>query len=203
MTRKTRKTRKADKAEELAREAEEAGLTGHLFTCDTPAEASRRSALAARFPVIRGRGAHSDFATIRRRMVCAGKIGGSWRGGKGCLTLSLEDLVARGCRKFGRNYVLAECGIGVHETACSKWRKPDGSPYTPEEMKANRKSASGIIGLNANGSMTSKALAASVCLKLGIRCILTTAGCTVVDSWPDYDDCVKRMDDAGCDICVS
>jgi hypothetical protein len=213
MADKTHKMRKAGKdrktgdqdelAEELAREAGETGLTEHFFSHDSPAEAMRRSALSARFPVIRGRGEHSDYATIRRRMVCAGKIGGSWRGGTGCLEMSLEDLVSRGCRKFGRNYVLAECGIGVHETACPKWNKPDGSPYTPKEMKANRKAASGIIGLNANGSMTSKALAASVCLKLGIRCVLTAGRCTIVDSWPDYDDCARRIDDAGCGMSIS
>lgn len=202
-TNKARKADKADEAEELLREAGEAGLTEHSCFDDSPDDASRRSSIAARFPVIRGRGRHSDYATIRRRMACAVKIGGSWRRVAGCLAMSLEDLVARGCRKFGRNYVLAECGIGVHETAHPRLHRPDGSLRTPEEMKDSRKAASGIVGLNCNGSMTSKALAASVCLKLGIRCTLTAAGCTIVDSWPDYDDCIRRMDDAGCDIMVS
>ena len=107
-------------------------------------------------------------------------------------------MLERGCSVYGRNYVLPECTIGVHDVVHPKYQDGNGNPLTPKQREENHKKGRRIIGLNANGSATAKAKAAMECLSLKVRCILEAGGCTIVDNWPDYEADSARLAAANC-----
>lgn len=162
--------------------------------------AKLRDELLMQFPVITSiKDKFSGFKDIRRRMKDASAIYEGYRGGIGCLEISIKDMLATGhCMIYGRNFVLPECGIGVHDVCWPEYSDKQGNSISEEVREMNRKKAKRIIGSNGNGSATSKAMAAHVCLKLGIRCRLVAGGVAIVDNWPDYDDDRKVLSDNSC-----
>ena len=143
----------------------------------------------------------ANFDAIRKRLVAKGKHGMYRCRTYGFIEVSLEDLVAHGCRRAGRNYILIEAGMGVHEVA-------DANHYhskTPDRKtrKENYKKAKGHIGCNCNASATAKALASSVFLKLGIRHRLSRRDDLIVDTWPDYEEAIKYLNENDCGYMLS
>ena len=157
------------------------------------------------FPVIRSfDNPHANFEAIRKRMKSAAKVSGVWRGSRGFIEVSIKDMLAHGCTVYGRNFVLPEGGLGVHDVVHPEWGTRDGKiKFTAEEREEHRKNARRIIGCNANGSGTAKALLAATCLRLGIRCILNVGQVLIVDSWPDYGEDSKVLDQNYCGYTVS
>lgn len=157
------------------------------------------------FPVIRSaRNRAANVNDIRKRMAEAGKLAGHHRGGCGFIEASIQDILARGGMCFGRNFVLPPCGTGVHDVARPKYLTKDGQEVSKEEREANRRRARHVIGCNGNASATAKAMMAAAFLKAGVRCRLYIAGkYTIVDNWPDYDECEKVLAENNCDYMVS
>ncbi len=165
---------------------------------------SRRDLLCDRFPVVSSsRDAHADFKSIRRRMKIAARLGNNWRGSMGFIEVSLQDMVRHGAVIYGRNYVLPELSLGVHEVASPVCGGKDGTTLTEKQMRENKKKCSGLVGCNANGSGTAKAMMACRCLELGIRCILNVGQCTIVDNWPDRDEVSRIFNEFRCAYSVS
>lgn len=154
---------------------------------DDPETSQIRQDACDRFPTIKSADDPcADFLHIRERMKSAAKVSGNWRGSVGFIEVSIQDMLKHDCVVHGRNFILPECGMGVHDAVHPEYSTKDGRAFTKKEREENRKKCCHLIGCNANGSGTAKALLAATCLRLGIRCILSVGGCTVVDSWPDY-----------------
>ena len=155
---------------------------------DTSVTAEFRRNAEMSFPTIKSADDPcAGFEAIRKRMKDAAKVSGTYRGSVGFIEASIQDILRQhGCIVHGRNFMLAECGMGVHDAAHPLYRTKDGRAFSKKEREENRKKCCRIIGCNANGSGTSKALMAATFLRLGIRCILNVGGCVVVDGWPEY-----------------
>lgn len=161
---------------------------------DDPETSQIRKAACDRFPVIESADDPcADFLHIRERMKSAAKVSDTWRGSVGFIEVSIQDMLKHDCIVHGRNFMLPECGIGVHDAVHPLYGTKDGRTFTKHEREENRKRCCRLIGCNANGAGTGKALLAATCLKLGIRCILNVGDCVVVDSWPDYKKDYERL----------
>jgi len=156
------------------------------------------------FPVIRSaRNRAANVQDIRKRMAEARKLAKCYSG-CGFIEASIQDILARGGLCFGRNFVLPPCGTGVHDVAHPKYLTKDGQAIPKEEREANKRRAWHVIGCNGNASATAKAMMAEAFLKAGVRCRLYVAGkYTIVDNWPDYDECEKVLAENNCDYMVS
>ena len=156
------------------------------------------------FPVIRSaRNRAANVQNIRKRMAEARELAKCYNG-SGFIEASIQDILARGGMCFGRNFVLPPCGTGVHDVAHPDYQTKDGQVIPKEERAANKRRARRVIGCNGNASATAKAMMAEAFLKAGVRCRLYVAGrYTIVDNWPDYDECEKVLAENNCGYLVS
>lgn len=164
----------------------------------------RKNDNPGKFPVIRSaRDRAANVHDIRERMAEARKLAKCYDG-SGFIEASIQDILAHGGLCFGRNFVLPPCGTGVHDVADPNRQTKDGQVIPKEEREANKRRARRVIGCNGNASATAKAMMAEAFLKAGVRCRLYVAGkYTIVDNWPDYDECEKVLAENNCGYLVS
>lgn len=197
-SRRNEKAEKADKTCDLDMERIEKAIKNPDIS------KKDREKLRDGFPAIRSTSdIHSSFESIRRRMKVAAKLSGSWRGSVGFIEVYIPDLLDRGCSVYGRNFILPECSIGVHDVAQPNYRDRDGNPLTSKQREEIKRKCRRLVGCNYNGSGTAKAMMAARCLAMGIRCILTTGGCAIVDNWPDRDEIAKKFNENNCSYSIS
>lgn len=174
------------------------------FYDDDAAMAKIRKEACSQFPVIRSHDdPHADFESIRKRMKSAAKIAGAWRGSIGFIEVSIKDMLDHGCVVCGRNFVLPEGGLGVHDVVHPECSDGKGKIFSSKEREDHRKKCRRLLGCNCNGSGTAKALLAATCLRLGIRCILNVSQCLIVDTWPDREKVSERYAKYHCSYSVS